>query len=63
MNRGKQKLADERNRALNWRQHARKMAEGQGYRVGFMYFPYPDSGHTSETWNSLEKDWGPTGKV
>jgi hypothetical protein len=46
------------------------MAVGGGGKVeaeeqGFIYFPYPDPGHTGESWNSLKvlKDWGPTGKV
>jgi hypothetical protein len=32
--------------------------------VGFMYFPYPDPGHISETWTLVLKKTGiPQGKV
>jgi hypothetical protein len=37
---------------------SKEAVEEQGCRVGFIYFPYPDPGHSSETWALVLKKTG-----
>jgi len=37
---------------------SKEAVEEQCCRVGFIYFPYPDPGHSSETWALVLKKTG-----